>query len=363
MKDSENGWTMNGFLVVDKPKGPSSHQIDFWIREMLPSGTKVGHVGTLDPMASGVLLMAIGKAVKLIDVAHEFPKEYIGTMLLHGDVDDAKLNDAFRLFTGDIYQLPPLKSAVARTVRIRTIYSLTVLERSGRIVLFHVKCQSGTYIRTLCTDIGTYLGMGSQLIDLRRIATANFTEKDMVTLQKVEVALLLYKEGIHDKFQKMLFPMDHLFQNTPKIVIKDSSISNISRGSDLFPGGIRAIIGRPMKGDRILAISEKNQVIATGRMLVPWNEISEIKVVDFDRVLIDPIPLRSSYEHGNSEVVRPGKERKKIPVQRHMGKPGGNHGKSQARKDTGNGGKPGFKTSGPETDSNRIRKKKNKGRI
>lgn len=363
MNSSGNGWNMSGFLVVDKPKGPSSHQIDFWIREMLPAGTKLGHIGTLDPMATGVLVIAIGRAVKLIDIAHEFPKEYIGVMLLHGDVEDSTLKDAFRLFTGDIYQLPPLKSAVARSVRVRTIYSLTILERAGRTVLFHVKCQSGTYIRTLCTDIGTFLGKGAQLIDLRRTATANFNESNLVTLQDVEVALLLYRQGIREKFDHMLLPMEYLFRDLPKIVIKDSSISNISRGSDLFPGGIRAIIGGPQKGDRVLAISEKNQVIATGKMLVAWNEISDIKVVDFDRVLIDPMPLRSKHEHEDPDMVRYGTERKKIPVQRHIGKPRESHGKTQTGSDTGNRGRTGFSSAGPERDSHRIRKKKNKGRV
>lgn len=353
---------MNGFLVIDKPKGPSSHQIDFWIKEMIP-GTKVGHIGTLDPMATGVLVMAMGKAVKLIDVAHEFPKEYVGTMLLHGNATDEDLKEAFRKFTGPVYQLPPLRSAVARKVRIRTIYSLEIIERKAKTVLFRVRCESGTYVRTLCTDIGSYLGQGAQLIDLRRTLTGDFSESQLVTMQEIEIAAEMFKNGLKEKLEKMIIPLEFLFRGTPKIVVKDSAISNISRGSDLFPGGIRAITGNPAKGERVLAVSENNEILGTGKMLVSLSEISDLKVVDFDRILIEQIPLREKRDERKDNVVWKGSGRKEVPVQRNERRPGTGAFRTEKWKDPGTGRDAGPGYSRPEGNRPPFRKKKDRRRV
>ncbi len=362
MKNSPNGNSLNGFLVIDKPKGPSSHQLDFWIKQMFP-GTKVGHIGTLDPMATGVLVMALGRAVKLIDVAHEFPKEYVGNMLLHGEVSDKELSAAFLKFQGPVYQLPPLRSAVARNVRIREIYSSEIIERNGKSVLFRVKCESGTYIRTYCTDIGSYLGAGAQLIDLRRTRTGDFTEDQLVTMQDVEIASEFYRNGNGSMIAAMVIPIEFLFRKTPKVVVKESAISNISRGADLYPGGIRAITGNPARGERILAVSESNDIIGTGKLLVSPSEISDLKVVDFDRILIDQIPLKEVRDERKDSMVWKGSGREEVPVQRTKGRTGkGYHGPAK-RGDSGNRGEPVRRGSGSERNSHPLRKRKDRRRV
>lgn len=291
-KSREN--SIDGFVVIDKPKGPTSHQVDYWVRQLL-GVEKVGHIGTLDPNASGVLVMAIGKAVKLIDVAHEYPKEYVTVMRLYGDFDRDQLEAAFGQFRGEIYQLPPMKSAVARSLRIRRIYELEIKEVQDRLVLYRVKCESGTYIRTLCIDIGYVLGPGAQMAELRRTATGPFEEPMIHTLQELSDAAYMSRNGDPSRLQSMIIPMLQLFRNDPKVVVKRTTLSNISHGSDLFPGGIRAITGKPMKGDRVAVVTEENELVGTGHMLVNYDSIMDLKVVDFDRILLEnpdqkPVP-------------------------------------------------------------------------
>lgn len=303
------------FIAIDKPKGPTSHQVDYWVRQ-ITGVDKVGHVGTLDPNASGLLVMALGRAVKLIDIAHEYPKEYVTVMRLYGDAEDTTLQSLFREFTGDIYQLPPMKSAVARTLRIRKIYDLELMERKDRLILFRVRCESGTYIRTLCTDMGYALGFGAQMAELRRTVTGPFDEKAIHTLQDLSDAVQLAKEGQTSKLEQIAIPMIQLFRNDPKIIVKKTALSNIAHGSDLFPGGIRAVTGKPMKGDRVAVVTEENQLIGTGHMLVNYTDILDLKVVDFDRILLDnPDQKEAGHENQDKPQV-PGRipYRQKAPV-------------------------------------------------
>jgi tRNA pseudouridine55 synthase/H/ACA ribonucleoprotein complex subunit 4 len=284
------------FIVIDKPKGPTSHQVDYWVRE-ITGISRVGHIGTLDPGVTGVLVMAMGKAVKLIDIVHEQPKEYVCVMRLYHDVDDAELNKVLKEFTGKVYQIPPMRSAVARTLRERIIYSIEVMERSDKLVFFRVKCQSGTYIRTLCTDIGYALGVGAQMAELRRTVTGEFTENGCITLQDLKDYAEVLNSGYDSSASIRTFAMDYPLRIYPKIIVKSSSLKNISRGSDLFPGGIKAVIGEPKKGDRVVAYSERNDLIGTGIMLVDHDNIADLKVLDFDRIMISPPKTeRKEYE-------------------------------------------------------------------
>lgn len=285
-RESEKASEVDGFIVIDKPKGPTSHQVDYWVRQILGM-EKVGHVGTLDPGVTGVLVMALGKATKLIDIAHEQKKEYIAVMRLYADRSREEIEKVFREFEGDNYQIPPIKSAVLRALRVRRIHSMDILEIKDRLVLFRVECESGTYIRTLCTDMGYALGCGAQMAELRRTRTGIFGEDNMATLQDLADAVKLSREGSPKNLQKIIFSMDYLFRDHPKIIVKKSSLHTIARGSDLFPGGIKAVIGEPGKGARVAVLSETNELVGTGKMLVNFNEIGDLKVVDFDRILIE----------------------------------------------------------------------------
>lgn len=342
---------MDGFVVIDKPKGPTSHQIDHWVRT-ITGESKVGHIGTLDPGASGVLVMALGKAVKLIDIVHEYPKSYVFVIGFHGDIGEQRIHELTEEFTGEIYQLPPVRSAVLRAVRVRKIYAIDVLEISGRDVLMSVKCDSGTYVRTLCTDMGLLAGTGAQMKELRRISTGPFNEERMITLQQ------LSDDFISHVPERSLIPMDFIFRDMPKIVVKNSALRNISHGSDLFPGGIKAVLGSPRKGERVCVVSEENDIVGTGKMLVSVEDIHDLKVVDFDRIFLEPV----MYD-GKGDVVRSGEGREKVQVQKTHGGSFRSTEGSKEWKNTGSRKHSGRRHSRPERNNTEIRKGKNKGRI
>ncbi|MGE9810309.1 RNA-guided pseudouridylation complex pseudouridine synthase subunit Cbf5, partial [Ferroplasma acidiphilum] len=284
---------INGFIVIDKPKGPTSHQIDAWVRE-ITGEKRVGHIGTLDPNVSGVLVMALGKATKLIDIVHERSKEYISVMRLYSPADIDTIMNVFKEFTGKIYQLPPVRSAVSRQVRERTIYNMDVLEIQEKLILFRVKCESGTYIRTLCTDMGYVIGTGAQMADLRRLSTGQFNESHIHTLQELSDSVVLKKQGDRSVFDNMVIPMDFVFADSPKVVVKNTAIKNIMHGSDIYPSGIKALIGDIHKGSRVAIYSGDNELLAFGTMLV--DSLNDLKAVDLDGILSD--------KYGENNVVR-----------------------------------------------------------
>lgn len=383
----EKPLSMDGFVIIDKPKGPTSHQVDHWVRQIL-GVEKVGHVGTLDPNAAGLLVMAIGKAVKLIDVAHEDTKEYICAMRVHSDATEDTIRNVMEKFQTEVYQIPPMKSAVAREVRSRRIYELELLEKQEKMILFRARTDSGTYIRTLCVDMGYFLGTGAQMADLRRISTGVFREDRMITLQDFKDSVELMKQGDDRSFRKLFLPMNYLFRDKPKIIVKKSTIENIAHGADLYPGGIKSVIGEARIGDRVCVLSENNELVGTGRMLVHSSDISELKVVDFDRVMVEPErkkgrpgrdkPPREEPKKEKVEVFhekqkkRPERTTKRDKVVRNSGKRGAagtvqrsgaklrrDFRYSQGRKTSGNGSDI-RDDSRPKGKADKLRKKKDK---
>ena len=180
----------NGFINLDKPAGPTSHQVVAWVKEILEI-EKAGHGGTLDPAVTGVLPVALGDAARALQVLLVAGKEYVALMKLHKQVEEKKIREVCKSFVGEISQMPPLRSAVKRIRRTREVYYLEVLEVHDTEVLFRVGCEAGTYIRTLCVDIGKKLGCGAQLAELRRTRVGNITEDTAVTLAGFEGCFFL----------------------------------------------------------------------------------------------------------------------------------------------------------------------------
>ena len=123
-------------------------------------------------------------------------KEYICLMRLHADVDKNRIEQIAAEFTGRLYQRPPRKSAVKRVLRIRTIHKLEILDIEGRLVLFRVQCDAGTYIRSLCHHIGLALGTGAHMVELRRTRSGAFSEQEMHTLHDMQDACIAARRGI-----------------------------------------------------------------------------------------------------------------------------------------------------------------------
>ena len=281
----------SGTVILDKPSGPTSHQVSAWVKDIL-GVLKAGHGGTLDPRVTGLLPIALGNATNALQALLIGGKEYVGIMQLHGDVPKKKLEEIFSEFTGEIYQMPPVRSAVKRELRVREIYYLDLLEAEKRLVLFRVGCEAGTYIRTLCHDIGDALGIGAHLLELRRTKIANFTEEDAVNLHELKDAFVYWKEKDQEThIRKALLPMERLFDHLPRIEVKDSAVDAICHGANLSVPGIMKLDSKIEKGQIVSMLSCKGEGIALGKALLSSKEICEREkgmAVNTERVLMVP---------------------------------------------------------------------------
>jgi tRNA pseudouridine55 synthase/H/ACA ribonucleoprotein complex subunit 4 len=259
-------WNHAGILVVDKPRGPSSHQVAAWVGRML--GCQVGHAGTLDPQVSGLLLVMLGNAVRLAPLLLQHDKEYICLMRLHGDADKNRIERVAAEFTGRLYQRPPRKSAVKRALRIRTINKLEILDTENRLVLFRVECDAGTYIRSLCHHIGLALGTGAHMIELRRTRSGTFSEHDIHTLYDIQDACIAAKGGDRGALSSIILSVDAAVPDLPTVIIRDTAIDAICRGALL--AGVGVISCDEFKKDQsVTVLSQKKEFICLGTALVP----------------------------------------------------------------------------------------------
>ena len=235
----------NGILIIDKPRDWTSMDVCAKLRGILRE-KRVGHGGTLDPMATGVLPVFVGQATRAVEFAENGRKEYVAGLRL-GQVTNTQdvtgetlethpviagrrdVEQALARFLGDIQQIPPMYSAikingqklydlarkgqeVARKPRSITIYELELLEQvSETDYTFRCVCSKGTYIRTLCHDIGQVLGCGGTLYSLRRTMAAGFTLEQAVTLEEVQ-----------EKGEALLLHADSLFAQHPALHLPSS---------------------------------------------------------------------------------------------------------------------------------------------
>jgi len=263
----------NCFINLDKTHGPTSHQVDSWVKKIIGTD-KVGHSGTLDPNATGVLPIGIGGATKVLSALLPAGKEYAGLMKLHKDVDDEKILKTCKDFVGMVTQLPPVRSAVKRVKRKREIYYLDVLQIKNREVLFRVGCESGTYVRTLVVDIGKKLKCGAHLAELRRTRVGHLKEEDSVYLQDLKDAWVFYKEEKDEKhLRKVLQPVEKMFDHLPKIIIRDSAVNAVCSGSNLATPGVLELDSDIKKGDLAAVFTLKDEAVAIVKMLMNSEEI------------------------------------------------------------------------------------------
>ena len=282
-------------VVIDKPMGPTSHQVTSWVREML-GATKAAHGGTLDPRVTGVLPVGVGVAVRAMDTLHHGTKEYVGVMKMHGNVDRVRMDEVFEEFIGDIVQTPPVRSAVKRAPRTRRIHSLKLLEARDRDVLFRVECDSGTYVRSLCVDIGDALGIGAHLQDLRRTRAGTMTEDMAVTLHDLRDAL--EGRGADEApLAGMFHPMEILFGHISTIEVKDSAVDAVCHGADLAVPGVVSLDDGMVKGAVVAIMTSRGEVVGLGDALMDAKEVvarSEGIAVKTTRVLMPA----GTYEKG-----------------------------------------------------------------
>ncbi|MFH1409625.1 MAG: RNA-guided pseudouridylation complex pseudouridine synthase subunit Cbf5 [Nanoarchaeota archaeon] len=253
----------NGIVIIDKPSGPTSHQVADYAKKIV-GVSKAGHAGTLDPKVVGVLPVAIDCATRIVQTLLPAGKGYVGIMHLHDDVSEEALAQAIKKFTGTITQMPPLRSAVKRQERERKIYSFKMLERKGKDVLFEVQCQAGTYIRKLCFDIGKHLGCGAHMLELRRIRAGPFSEGQAITLNDLADAMHYWKEGDETYLRKIILPVEDALESIAKIWVFDATVDAICHGARLAIPGISKLTKDIKKGELVAIMTLKGELIALG---------------------------------------------------------------------------------------------------
>ncbi len=263
----------NGMINLDKPSGPTSHQVVAWVKKILEV-EKAGHGGTLDPNATGILPVALGDATRALQVLLLAGKEYIGIMKLHKDVDKKKIIETCNGFVGDIFQIPPVRSAVKRVRRKRRVYYLDIIQIKNKEVLFRVGCEAGTYIRTLCVDIGKKLRCSAHLSELRRSRVGGLIEEKSVILQDVKDGFIFWKDEKDEKeIRSTILPMERLLDHLPKMVIRDSAVDAVCHGANLAIPGVVEIDTDIKKGDAIAVLTLKGEGVALMNVLMSTEEI------------------------------------------------------------------------------------------
>ena len=279
-----------GVILVDKHKGVTSHDIVFKIRRLF--GTKkVGHTGTLDPLATGVLPVLVGRAAKAAEYLLSEDKRYVAELRLGitTDTEDitgniltktdtlptkARFFDACKSFVGEIAQVPPMYSAlkvngeklvdlarrgieIERQARQITIHSIepSVINENEGVYRIDVHCSKGTYIRTLCADIGAHLGCGATMTELRRTQSGGFKIENAYTVEELE------KMDISQR-QELLLPVESLFEEAPAVILPDFYARLCRSGCEIYQHKIKTSL--PL--DSFVRLCDKNGFFALGQV-------------------------------------------------------------------------------------------------
>ena len=226
-----------GVVNLGKPPGPSAHQVAAWVRDMA-GVERAAHAGTLDPKVTGCLPVLTGTATRLAQVFDDSRKRYVAVLELHSSAP-ADFEATLSEFEGPLYQKPPRKSAVARRLRVREIHRLDVLEREDRRVLLNIECESGTYIRKLCHDIGLALGTGAHMGDLRRTETGGFDDRTLSTMEDLADGLAFYRENDDaGLLRDVVSPAERALEGLPGLTVAPSAAAEIAEGAPVYAPGV-----------------------------------------------------------------------------------------------------------------------------
>jgi H/ACA ribonucleoprotein complex subunit 4 len=266
-----------GVINLDKPSGPSSHEVAAWVKRLL-NLKHAGHGGTLDPKVTGILPVTLEDATKVVQALLLSGKEYVCVMRLHHEASESKIKTLFDEFTGMIYQLPPVRASVKRQLRTRKIYYLNLLETNNKNVLFQVGCEAGTYIRKLCYDIGEAIGVGAHMQELRRTRAGPFSENsNMITLHDIAYYMEQWQQTKDPAIlRKFIQPMEKALDSLPKIVIRDSAVDAICHGANLAAPGVLAIDTDIKPKEPATIFTQKAEAVALATTLNATEEIMEL---------------------------------------------------------------------------------------
>lgn len=253
---------INGIIIVNKETGFTSHDVVAKLRGICGQ-RKIGHTGTLDPAATGVLPVCLGSGTRLCDMLTDKDKEYVAELLLGVETDtqdttgsvlrespvtagEEEVRGACLSFLGDYDQIPPMYSAlkvdgkklyelaragkeVERKARRVRILELEILELRLPVVKLRVVCSKGTYIRTLCADIGRKLGCGGAMQSLQRTKVGRFRLEDALTLGELQQ---LKDSG---ELERVVQPVDSVFEESPSLYVTEEAARLLENGNALLP--------------------------------------------------------------------------------------------------------------------------------
>ncbi len=263
----------SGFILLDKPAGPTSHQVASWVRDLFGL-ERLGHGGTLDPFATGVLPLLAGKSMKVTKKVLTHKKTYIAIFRCAEDPDADALASAMKRLTGRVYNVPPEISAVKVQVRTRKISTFDMIERNGKDFLTRIECEAGTYVRTMARDLGLMLGYKVELKELRREKSGRFELSKCVTLQEVADAYWLWKEcDKPDALLKMIQPVEKLVLDMPAAHVKDSAAAAIAHGAPLLRPGIVDIDDKITSGKELAIFTLKEELVGIVKLTVDTNQL------------------------------------------------------------------------------------------
>jgi predicted rRNA pseudouridine synthase len=272
-----------GVINLDKPPGPSAHQVSAWVRDLL-GVEKAAHAGTLDPKVTGCLPTLTGTATRLAPVFLEGEKEYVAVLELHGPVP-TDIDSVIAEFEGDLYQKPPRKSAVSRRLRVRTVYDLSLLEVSERKALLKIRCESGTYVRKLCHDIGLALGAGGHMGHLRRTGTTPFDDTSLCSLYDLADAIAFEKDGEEERLREVLEPGERALSHLPSVTIAPSAAREVAHGAQVYAPGVIDAEGDVENEPLVACYTPDGSAVCLGR-LVGDPDADAGRVVALERVLV-----------------------------------------------------------------------------
>ncbi len=295
-----------GVIPLDKPPGPTSHEVVAWVKRLFGL-SKAGHGGTLDPKVTGMLPVALEEATKIIGLVVHTSKEYICVMQLHDSVEEEELYSVLRLFVGEIYQRPPLRSSVKRSLRTKTVYEIDLLEYNGRYALLRIKSSPGTYMRKICHDAGLLLGVGAHMRELRRTKTGPFREeKGIVRLQELSEALYLWRqEGDETLLRKLVLPAEYAVSHLRKIVVRDTAVDAIAHGANLAVPGIAYLHQGIERGELVALFTLKGELVGIGTARMSAKEVIEKDrgiAVKLRRVVMKPGVYPSAWKKKGREA-------------------------------------------------------------
>ncbi len=279
-----------GVVNINKPKGPTSHQVSAYVREIV-NMNKSGHSGTLDPKVTGVLPVAFARATRVVQFLLPAGKEYVCILHLHQELNEAKVRKAIGKFVGKIKQLPPVKSAIKRQSRYRKIYYIDIIEVKGQDVLFRVGCQAGTYIRKLCHDIGEVLGCGGHMAQLVRTKAGPFEESTAVTLHDLTDAYHYWKNDDDEKeLRKMIQPVENAVNHLARVWVLDSTVNALCHGTNLKVPGISKVESEIQVDEFVAMFTLKNELVGVGLAKMTSKEMVNSKrgiAIKTDKVFLE----------------------------------------------------------------------------